>query len=156
MYSLFIHPFFVNVSSLLVEVSWSEQRFGHVAKVLLLLGLVVFLVFLVVVSRSPASSLPLGFLGLFRFVRLGEMLGRCRRRVRLEVGMFQGAASVRNLNELFGPWASVLKSHAATSTRVARFKESLTEPYKLRTAALRAADKAQAAADGQPTAEGAS
>lgn len=70
-------------------------------------------------------------------------------------GMFQGAASVRNLNELFGPWASVLKSHAATSTRVARFKESIAEPYKLRTAALRAAEKAQAAADG-PVTEGAS
>lgn len=70
-------------------------------------------------------------------------------------GMFQGAASVRNLNELFGPWASVLKSHAATSTRVARFKESISEPYKLRTAALRAAEKAQAAADG-PATEGAS
>lgn len=72
-------------------------------------------------------------------------------------GMFQGATSVRNLNELFGPWASVLKTHAATCTRVARFKESIAEPYKIRTAALRAAEAAEKAAEKQaPPTEGAS
>ena len=54
--------------------------------------------------------------------------------------------SRRALNEAVGPWAAIVERHAAASTRIARLKATVGEPYKARVLEFRAAEKKAAAA----------
>ena len=49
--------------------------------------------------------------------------------------------SRRALNEAVGPWAAIVERHAAASTRIARLKATVGEPYKARVLEFRAAEK---------------
>lgn len=64
------------------------------------------------------------------------------------IDMFQGAKSVRALNDAVGPWIAVLNKYAGAVTAVAQIKAKISEPYKARTASLRAAEKQTPPAEG--------
>lgn len=49
--------------------------------------------------------------------------------------------SRRALNEAVGPWAAIVERHAAASTRIAKLKATVGEPYKARVLEFRAAEK---------------